>query len=478
MHLPKLLLACALALPFATEARSNASASLQEPFFSYALMLAEDEPPNSTPPADQPDVAQAEATLVEQAQRKMEKQVVKETAAHEEVDVPPAPDQLALPAGDFVAADTREQAATQRRLRYRLGVTVRTVYDDNINISSFDRQSDVYTTIEPTIDLGLGDAENNFLALTYSPSGFFFASHSENNAIQQSISLNAQYRFPRVTLALGEEIQILDGTGLNAASGTGTDFTRTNLDVAGRTKLNTYSTRLDANYSLTGKTFLTAGLNYSVSDYATLISSSVVSGNVYLNYTYSPKLSIGVGFSAGYNSVDSPSNDQTFEQINFRASYELTGKVSASFSAGFEFRQIANGGSENGSPVFDGTLFYQPFDGTSLSLTLSRRTQNSATLAGQDFHSTSATLSARQRFLQRLYLGLSVGYENSSYFTTTSGFDSNRSDDYFFMQASLDLDITTFWTVGLYYFYRESDSSFDLFSFYDNQIGLRTSIRF
>ncbi|MGI8431781.1 MAG: outer membrane beta-barrel protein [Chthoniobacterales bacterium] len=404
--------------------------------------------------------------------------MITEGARAQNVEVPPAPDQRALPTGDFVEADTRAQAATQRRLRYSLGVTVRTVYDDNINISSFDRQSDVYTTVEPTLNLGFGDAENNFLALTYSPSGYFFASHSENNAIQQSISLNGQYRFPRVTLAFGEEIQILDGTNLNAAGGTGTDFTRTNLDVAGRTKLNTYSTRLNANYSLTGKTFLTAGLNYNASDYASLISSSVVSGNVYFNYTYSPKLALGVGATAGYDSVDAPSDDQTFEQINFRASYELTGKVSASFSAGFEFRQVANGGNDNGSPVFDGTLFYQPFDGTSLSLTLARRTQNSATLAGQNFHSTSATLSARQRFLQRLYLGLSVGYENSSYFTTTSGFDSNRSDDFFFLQASVDFDLTTFWTIGLYYFYRESDSSLGFFSFYDNQIGLRTSIRF
>lgn len=407
-----------------------------------------------------------------------EQRVVAEAARAQGVAAPPAPDQLALPEGDFVEADTRAQATTRRRLRYRLGLTVRTVYDDNINISNFNRQSDVYTTIEPTLDLGFGDTENNFLALTYSPSVFLFASHSENNAFQHSISLNGQYRFPRVTVALSEQIELLDGTGLNRASGTGTDFTRTNLDVSGRTRLNTYSTRLNANYSLTGKTFLTAGLQYLVSDYATLISSSVISGNVYFNYTYSPKLSLGVGASAGYDSVDAPSDDQTFEQINFRASYELTGKVSASFSAGFEFRQIANGVSDNGSPVFDGTLFYQPFDGTSLSLTLSRRTQNSATLAGQNFHSTSATLSARQRFLQRLYLGLSVGYENSSYFTTTSEFASSRNDDFFFLQASVDFELTRFWTIGLYYFYRESDSSLNFFSFYDNQIGLRTSIRF
>ncbi len=416
--------------------------------------------------------------MVKETAAEQEQRVVTEAAREQGVELPPAADQRAFPEGDFVLPKAREESSVQRRLRYVIGLTVRSVFDDNINISKFDRKSDFYTTIEPTINLGFGDTENNFVALTYSPSAFIFVDHSENDAIQHMLSINGQYRLPRVTLNLAQEVQILDGTGLNAASGTGTDFTRTNLDVSGRTRLNIYSTRLDANFSLTGKTFITSGVNYSVSDYQSLISSSVLTGNVYLNYTYSPKLSIGVGVTGGYDAVDSPSDDQTFEQLNVRASYEVTGKVSASVSAGFEFRQIANGGSDNGSPVFDATIFYQPFDGTSLALTLTRRTQNSATLAGQDFHSTSATLSVRQRFFQRFYTGLSVGYENSSYFSTGSGIDSIRSDDYFFVQASLDLNITSYWTAGVFYFYRESTSSLDLFSFYDNQIGLRTAFTF
>lgn len=375
----------------------------------------------------------------------------------------------------------REQAATPRRIHYRVGLSVRQVYDDNINISQVNRESDLYTTIEPTIDVAVGDLEGgeNFLELNYSPNAFLFASHSENDAIQHLVSLTGQYRFPLLTLNLSQTVQILDGTGLSTASGTGTDFTRTNLDVAGRTRLNVYSTRLNANYSLTGKTFLTASLGYSVSDYPSLISSSTLSGNFYVNYTYSPKLSIGLGFAGGYNLVDSPSQNQTFEQVNVRASYELTGKVSATVSAGVEFRQIENSGvQEGGSPVFDGSLFYQPFDGTTVALTFSRRTQNSATLGGQDLHSTEVILSLRQRFLQRVFVGLSVGYQNSSYFSTFVGFSATRSDDYYFLQASADLNITRFWTIGLFYFYRQSDSTLGTFSFYDNQLGLHSSLNF
>ena len=403
---------------------------------------------------------------------------VAETVQAEAVDPEsvPEPD---LPQPAFEGIEGQAESATPRKLRYHVSLTVRSVYDDNINLSQTNRQDDLYTSIEPSIDLGWGQVDENFIALTYAPNAFLFANHSENNALQHIVSLTGQYRFPLLTLSLSQDVQILDGTGLNTDTGTGGSFTRTNLDVAGRTKLNVYTTRLNANYSLTGKTFLTAGVGYTVSDYETLISSSVLSGNVYLNYTYSPKLSIGLGAVGGYNTVGSASQNQTFEQFNARASYELTGKVSASLTAGIEFRQVENSGvQDNGSPVFDGSLFYQPFDGTSVSLSFSRRTQNSATLFGQDFHSTSFTLSARQRFLQRIFFGLTLGYENSEYFSTISGLSSTRSDDYYFLQASLDFNITSFWTAGLFYFYREDESTLSTFSFYDNQYGLRTSLTF
>lgn len=424
------------------------------------------------------DPSATPAAPEEEALAAQEAQLVSETSRAGEIVPDPALEpELPQPALEEIVG--QEQAATPRKLRYQVTLALRTVYDDNVNLSQSNREGDIYTSIEPSIDLGFGQADGNFIALSYAPNVFIFADHSENNALQHIMSLTGQYRFPLLTLSLSQEVHILDGTGLNAETGTGTSFTRTNLDVAGRTQVNIYATRLNANYSLTGKTFLTGGLGYSVNEYETLISSSVLSGNLYFNYTYSPKLSLGLGLAGGYNSVGSPSQDQTFEQINARASYELTGKISASLTAGIEFRQVAGSGvQDNGSPVFDGSLFYQPFDGTSISLSFSRRTQNSATLAGQDFHSSSVILSARQRFLQKIFFGLTAGYENSEYFSTISGLSSTRSDDYYFLQASLDFNLTSFWSAGVYYFYRESQSSFSIFSFYDNQFGLRTSLNF
>jgi len=435
------------------------------PTFAHQALLSTGELAAAPGTADM-TVAFEEAALVERISENQSSQINSST----EPELPPSVE---------IIRESHEQAATARHLHYHVGLNVREIYDDNINLGQVNRDDDFYTTIEPSIDLSWGDPDTNFLDLNYSPNAFIFANHSENDALQHIIALTGQCRFPLLTLTLGQDIQILDGTGLTTDTGTGTSFTRTNLDVAGRTKVNIYTTHLDANYSLTGKTFLTGGVSYSVSDYPDFISSSVLSGNAYFNYTYSPKLAIGLGLNGGYEFVDSPSQDQTFEQINARASYELTGKVSATLTAGVEFRQSAeNGADDNGSPVFQGSLFYQPFDGTSLALTLARRTLASATLASQDFHSTSFILSVRQRFLQRIYVGLTGGYENSSYFSTVSDVSSTREDDYYFLQASLDFNVTSFWTAGIFYLYRESDSSLPSFSFYDNQFGFQTSLTY
>src|SRR2546423_5601137 len=267
--------------------------------------------------------------------------------AQQDPDAPTTPEGD-LPESAAVESNGREVAATPRRIQYVVSLSVRGVYDDNINISNTDRQGDFFTVIEPRLTVGFGDVlarQDNFVGLSYFPSAFIFADHDENNALQHVIRVEAQYRFPRLTLALMEDVRLLDGSDLGPAVGTtGGSFSsagRVNLDVSGRTRVKVYNTSLDGNYSLTGKIFLTGDLSYSVTDYSTLIDSSVISANAYINYNYSPKLAIGVGVNGGYNVVGSPSQDQVFEQLNGRASYELTGKVSATATAGIELRQYS-----------------------------------------------------------------------------------------------------------------------------------------
>lgn len=393
-------------------------------------------------------------------------------------------------------AEGGEISAEPRRFAYELRLTVRGVYDDNINISNTDKISDYYFAIEPAITVGFGDITgglDNYIRLDYMPSILFFADHSENDAVQHLIHLGGQHRFGHLNLVLGEDIAILDGTDIGTTTDASTPGSHVNLDVGGRTRVDTFSTRLNASYDLTGKTFLSSGFISSVTEYpgAGLISSEVFSGNLFINFRYSDKLNVGLGGTAGYHLADAPTPDQSFEQANARASYVITGKINLNASGGVEFRQFENESrGQYVSPVFELGMSYHPFDGTNFSLTGSRRTYNSAVLGGQDFAGTTITASLRQRLFQRLYLGLSGGYQNSDYFSTVDTLPpasptgtptpvvATRRDNYFFVQPTIDLTVTRFWTVGAYYLHRENDSSDTSFQFSDNQVGVRTTLNF
>lgn len=377
---------------------------------------------------------------------------------------------------------TSVDSGIPRRFHYLLRLTVRSVYDDNINLLNENPISDFYTTIEPAIMLGFGDTYDrieNYIRLDYLPAAFFFADNSENNSLQHVARLDGQYRINRLTLNLSQMVQIMDGVNVQTTDGTGSLNEYVNLDVAGRTEFNVYATHLNAAYYLTGKTFLSAGADYTSTQYTSLISSEVLSGNVFLNYNYSPKLVVGLGGTAGTDRVDEPNPDQTFEQANVRVSYQATGKIDFAATVGVEVRHFdGDMRDEYTSPVFEVRTNYAPFDGTKISLSANRQTLNSAVLAAQNYTVTNFTVGVQQRLLRRFSLGVNAGYENSEYFSTIGSTAPTRDDNYFFVQPSIAVQVTRFWTVGAYYLHRENESSFDSFSFHDNQVGLRSSLEF
>jgi len=147
-------------------------------------------------------------------------------------------------------------------------------------------------------------------------------------------------------------------------------------------------------------------------------------------------------------------------------------------SVGVEFRQFDGNRSERTSPTLELGAMYHPFDGTTITLAASTLILNSGFFPDQDFQATNVVLRIQQRLLQRFYLGLSAGYENADYFATARGVSAPREDNYYFVEPSVDVLITRFWSAGAYYLHRRDDSSIAFFSFYDNQVGVRTTIRF
>jgi hypothetical protein len=73
---------------------------------------------------------------------------------------------------------------------------------------------------------------------------------------------------------------------------------------------------------------------------------------------------------------------------------------------------------------------------------------------------------------------LGAGYENSDYFATDNNVNATRTDDYWFIEPSVDFLINKWLSAGVYYLHREDSSNEDFFSWEDNQVGVRATFRF
>jgi len=413
--------------------------------------------------------------------------------------LPPAPSE----GGKEIYGAGAGITSAPKRFQWGVRLTIRGVYDDNILLSHFDRISDWYVAIEPAITIGYGDIvgrAGNYIRLDYAPSIFLYVDHSDDDSIQHLIRLEGQYHLGRLMLGLAQDVQILHGGHLDTSTLDASAIAiagSINAGINGRTDVDLYRLTLGASYDLSDKTFLSGEFVYVLNDFNTLISSDEISGRLFFNYKFSPKLSFGIGAGGGVTTVDI-GPDQTFEQGLVQVQYQLTGKISLNASAGVEVRQFGeqqaiqlgdnrqfgnNTGSRSDevSGVYELGVVYQPFDGTVITLRGSSRVLASAIVADADFLATNILLGVRQRLLQRVYAGFTFGYEHAHYFPTVNGVNSaaERDDNYFLIEPAVDVMVTKWFTVGAYYLYRTNNSSFDTrFDYYENQVGLRASFTY
>jgi hypothetical protein len=378
-----------------------------------------------------------------------------------------------------IAVGEGPTSSEPRRFYYGFLFTVRGVWDDNIYLSHNNKTSDYYFAIEPQLTLGFGDIQGrsrSYLRLDYMPSGLLYVNHSDEDAFNQLIHLEGGYSTGRLRLNLTQDVALLQSANLN--SFIDTTGLWANTDANAPTRMNIFDTRLRAEYDLTGKLYLQGDLDSYTYFYPNNISNYTLSGGLYLYYRWLPKVSVGVGGTAGYNWVDDPTPNQTFEQVNARLNYEVTAKLGLYASVGAEFRQFDGDRNTYTTPVFELGMNYYPFDGSTFTLAAGRRIYNSGYEAGQDFANTYVVGRFQQRLFHRLYFGLGAGYENANYFAADNNVDATRDDNYWFIEPSLDVLITRWLSAGVYYLHREDNSNVDFFSFDDNQVGVRATVRF
>lgn len=338
-------------------------------------------------------------------------------------------------------------------------------YDDNIFITSTNEVEDFQHTISPGVLLGAGDYKQkneNYFSLDYTPSIILFQDNSSQDAVEQDADFIAQYRLNKLTLGLRQSYQHLTGG---------------DIQVGNRVDRDIFATQFRADYEFSEKTSADAELSQVISDYKNQFDNTTWKVSAYANYKPTAKLKFGLGPTFGWRDIESNPN-QTFQQINARVVYEMTQKISLRAKAGVGFRQT-QGGFDRTSPVFGIGATWTPFDGTSLTLDAYREEYSSTTLFSQNYYATGFAARIRQRFLQKFYVALGGGYENSTYYqTSAAAAPTSREDNYFYLRPALDYQVTDFWSIGAFYQYRANDSTSATNNFFNNQAGFQTSLAF
>jgi hypothetical protein len=182
----------------------------------------------------------------------------------------------------------------------------------------------------------------------------------------------------------------------------------------------------------------------------------------------------------GYDDVDFPTPNQTLVHANGHLNYTPGRQFSLDVLAGVEFRDFENiSRGTYSTPVFTISGTWLPCDSIRIILGATRQIYNSAARTAQDYVDTNLNGTIRERVCKQLYLILLGGYEHVEYFNTMDSVTlPTLRDDYFYVQPSVDLLLTRYWSIGGYYLRRENSGSVSIVEFSSNEYGVRSSIKF
>ena len=349
------------------------------------------------------------------------------------------------------------------------------LYGNGIQSSPGQPQNTIVQTVSPGVLFNLGA----HWTLDYTPTLTFYSSSSFKNSFNQSVHLGWGTTY-------GD--WFLSGSQSYASSSSPTVQTGT------QTEQEIYSTALNATYQFNDKMSLDLGLSQVFNDVGNVQSSTNLNQNLansrewstmdWLNYQFWSRLNAGLGLGLGYNQQDG-SPDSLFEQYQGRVNWRATDKISFQLSGGLQVQHYLSGGAPDLlAPVYNGTIQYQPFEHTKLSLNASDSVTPSD-YQNQTTENIATTADLNQRLFGRLYLDLSGGYDTTKYVSSVAGASTSRNDDYYTFNARLTSVLLKRVTVSVFYAYSDNTSSQSGFTtsgsgfgFTSNQVGLEIGYRY
>jgi hypothetical protein len=239
-------------------------------------------------------------------------------------------------------------------------------------------------------------------------------------------------------------------------------------ETAGQTDQQTYTTALNAIYNFNDKLSANLGVNQAFNYFGTgQVSTNLTLGLAdsrnwsTMDWLYDQlwsRFNLGLGVGFGYNQ-QAGSPDSIYQQYQASLNWRITDKVSFALNGGLEDQEYLSGGaSDILTPIFGGTLQYQPFGQTRITLT-ANRTVSSSFYQNEVVKNTSVSADFNQRLFGNLFLDLTGGYTSSSYVATVIGLSTARNDDSYTFNARLSCPFPKRGTFTVFYQYSKNIST-------------------
>ena len=289
--------------------------------------------------------------------------------------------------------------------------------------------------------------------LDYTPTFTFYSDKNFKDTVGQSVTLNGGTTYEEWVLGFSQ------------------NFTYTSspqVETGTQTDQQTYSTSLSASRPLNSKVSVDLGINQSLIFPTDFQSSKEWSTMDWLNYAFWPRLVAGVGAGAGYT-VATPNS--LYEQLQGRVNWRATDKISFSINGGPEFMQFTDGGAAPLiNPVFGGSIQYQPFEHTQISLGASRSI-NTSYYSNQVTEDSNVTANLNQRLFKNFSLTVAGGYNWTTFVSAASGASANDSSEYYSVNVQLGTTIFKRGSVSVFYNYSDNITSQAGLAFSSSQVG-------
>ena len=198
----------------------------------------------------------------------------------------------------------------------------------------------------------------------------------------------------------------------------------------------------------------------------------------WLNYQPQSHFNMGIGPGLGYvHAIFGP--DSVYVQGQARVNWKATSKLSFQLSGGVQetFFLGGQGAGNIFSPVYGGTIQYQPFANTGISLFANRQISPSY-FVGQYAENTIFGCSLNQRFLGQFYVNLDGSYNDQKYVASQIGVSADRTDHFYSFSARLSHSFLQRGNVAIFYQYNTDKSTVADYNYSSNQYGVEVSYSF